>query len=101
MIYRTKTVNESLKIIVEQYQVATIPHRTRINLINKSLMMIFNRKKRTDQEMERILLLDHIQYQIPCPKAPCVQTPTSIHDYYRVVVEGNIRSIKKEDPVTK
>lgn len=36
---------------------------------------ILNRKKRIAQNMEQILLLDHIRYRIPCPKAPCLHIP--------------------------
>lgn len=76
---------------------ATISRRTRIHLINKTLMMIFNRRKWTDQNMELIILLHHIRNQIPFPKTPCVHTATRTQDYHRVVVDGNISSIKKKE----
>lgn len=64
-------------------------------------MMLFNSKKQENQNMDQILVLDNMPYKIPHPKAPCAYNPTTTQDYHRVVVGGNIKSIKKEDPVTK
>lgn len=59
-------------------------------------MMIFNRRKRIDQNMEQISLLDQIRYQLPCPKAPCVHIPHSTQDSHQLAVDVNKKHIKED-----
>lgn len=51
MIFRTKSVNESLKRLIKQYQVDFIPPRFRINLHLKILMIIFRRRDRSEHRI--------------------------------------------------
>lgn len=61
--------------------------------------MIFNGRKRKDQNTERILLLDHIRYQIPLSEAQWVHTTTWTQDFHQALVDWKIGSIKKGDAV--
>lgn len=64
-------------------------------------MMVLNRRNRIYQNMEQLSHLEHIPYQMPWSKAPCLHIPLKAQECDIVEVNLNTKYTKTEDETTK